>query len=348
MRGEKAFFKNKTVMITGGTGSIGSEVLKYLIPLKPKKIIIFSRDEYKQHRLKYKYVDHKEVNYFLGDIRDPERVLVASRDVDILFHCAALKHVPVSEEMPEEFVKTNILGSINVAKAAARNDILTVVSVSTDKAVDSSNVMGLTKAIQERIFVSSGIRNGNTKQRFINVRFGNVIGTHGSLFPIFYHQIVNDIPLTVTDPNMTRFFMSSAEAAELIFWAAVHGKDSEIVIKRMKSVSIADVINMFTKVLKKKKRYPINVIGTRVGEKMHERLITEEELYRMQMKKDHFVIIPYSIVDLRENTRTFSYKQSPKIEVFSSDYAGNRMTVRELEPYVRDFTQDISHSLDYI
>lgn len=348
MQSKKTFFKNKTILVTGGTGSIGSEVVKALISLGPKEVIVFSRDEYKQHQLRYKYSKYKNISYIIGDVRDLEKIMSVSRGVDMLFHCAALKHVPVSEEMPEEFIKTNIIGSLNVVKAAIQNNISCVVSVGTDKAVNPSNVMGLTKAIQEKIIISHGGHKGSIKHRFTNVRFGNVIGTHGSLFPIFYHQIINGIPLTVTDPNMTRFFMSKTEAVDLIFWAAMNGKDGEVVIKRMKSVKIVSIIESFLKVLKKKNNYPINKIGTRVGEKIHEHLITEDELYRISARGDYYIITPYSTDDLRENVLTTRKEKLPKMRYFSSSEEQNYMNQKDLEDYLKYFTADIRNSLDFI
>ena len=225
MSDKDTFFVDKTIMVTGGTGSIGSEVLRRLVDLDAKQIIVYSRDEYKQHQLKYKYANIKNIKYLIGDVRDLESLTFATQGVDILFHCAALKHVPISEEMPEEFIKTNVIGAINVTKAAMQNKIPCVVSISTDKVVNPSNVMGLTKAIQEKIFISHSINYKNSMQKFVNVRFGNVIGTHGSLFPIIHHQIVNNLPVTVTESDMTRFFMSPNEAVDLIFWAAKNVED---------------------------------------------------------------------------------------------------------------------------
>lgn len=348
MPNQNDFFKNKKILITGGTGSIGSEVLKFLISLNPKEIVIFSRDEYKQHQLRYKYSKQENIRYVLGDIRDLEKLSSESKGVDILFHCAALKHVPVSEEMPEEFIKTNIIGSINVAKAAICNNVPCVVSVSTDKAVNPSNVMGLTKAVQEKIFISQGVNNRDSKQRFINVRFGNVIGTHGSLFPIFYHQIKNNIPLTVTDHNMTRFYMSPEEAVNLIFWAAINGKDGEIVIKKMKAVKIIDIMRHFLDLLGKNKNYPIKKIGTRVGEKMHEHLITEEELLRVKAKDGYFVISPYNVMDLKKNVLSVNPAAKLRISNFSSSDKQNSMSVKELENYLRNFIDNVKNSSEFI
>ncbi|MCX7124318.1 MAG: SDR family NAD(P)-dependent oxidoreductase [Gammaproteobacteria bacterium] len=252
------FFKDKNVLIIGGTGSIGSQILSRLAEYQCKSITIFSRDEYKQYILRNKYSDNGKIKFILGDIRDFESINSACQHIDIVFHCAALKHVPISEEMPEEFIKTNILGSLNVYKATINNKIAPVVSVSSDKAVYPSNLMGLTKAVQEKIFSSNRVKSNESTFRFVNVRFGNVIGTHGSLFPILYHQIMNDKPITLTSAQMTRFFMSSKEAIDLILWASINGKNGETVIKKMKSVYISNLIKQFLSVLKKPLDYPVH------------------------------------------------------------------------------------------
>jgi len=349
MSNDENFFFNKTVMITGGTGSIGSEVLRRLTLLNTKEIIVFSRDEYKQHQLKFKHADIKNIKYIIGDIRDKESLISASKGVDILFHCAALKHVPISEEMPEEFIKTNILGAINVQKAALENKIPSVVSISTDKVVNPSNVMGMTKAIQEKVFAAHSIDNDNSTQKFVSVRFGNVIGTHGSLFPIFYHQILNDIPVTVTESDMTRFFMSPDEAVDLIFWAAKSGRDGEIIIRKMKSVKIVDVLDYFLKELKKGEDYPIKRIGIRPGEKKHEHLITAEELFRYREQGDYIIVSHYREKDLEKNTLTLS-QTSKKLDLneFYSDNQQNYMTKSELKAYIDNYIKKANGAANYI
>ena len=332
------FFKDKRILVTGGTGSIGSEVLRRLVDFEAKEIIVYSRDEYKQHQLRYKYASRKNIKFIIGDVRDLERMIAVSRKVDIIFHCAALKHVPISEEMPEEFVKTNILGAINLSKAAIENKVPVVISISTDKVVNPSNVMGLTKAIQEKIFISQCMSGNDSNQRFANVRFGNVIGTHGSLFPIFHHQMVNDQPLTVTDLDMTRFFMSADEAVDLIFWAAINAGNGETVIRKMKSVKISEIISCFAKELDKPADYPVKMIGIRPGEKNHEYLISGEEVFRYRSQEEYIVISPYQVVDLERNALS-SKKTTQKIglEDFYSDYSNNFMTEVELRNYVRNY-----------
>lgn len=337
----KTFFKNKKILILGGTGSIGSQILKSLIPLKPKLIRIFSRDEYKQHKLRYQYMDSKIIDYTLGDIADLDSLMYTSQNFDIVFHCAALKHVSISEEMPEAFIKTNILGSLNVKKAAIQNKIPLTVSISTDKAVDPTNVMGLTKSIQEKIFSSHFLKEKNPRIKFVTVRFGNVIGTHGSLFPILYHQIKNHKAITITHPEMTRFYMSPEEAIDLIFWASINGKDGEIIIKKMKSARIITIVEQFLKEMKKKKTWPIKYIGIRVGEKIHESLVTEDNLYRTKEKNGYYIVKPYTpmaIIADKMITENTTIEERMK---FNSNFRKNFLSEGELQNYIRNFLKDI-------
>jgi len=345
----KKFFANQSILLIGGTGSIGSKILEALITYKPKKIKIFSRDEYKQHQLRYTYAHLANIEYYLGDIRDIESLRLVAKNTDVLFHCAALKHVPMSEEMPEEFIKTNILGSLNIKKVALEHEIPTVVSISTDKAVESTNVMGLTKAIQEKIFSSHVLKEEkNNNMRFVNVRFGNVIGTHGSLFPILYHQIKNNIPITITVGEMTRFFMSEHEAIQLVLWSALYGEDGSTVIKKMKSVRVDKLIQTFIKQLTQKNNYPVQTIGIRVGEKIHESLISAHELPRTTEKNGFYSISPYSKKEIAANVIKPLKRESLALETFSSNNAANTMKDKELIAYIDRYISDVSKNTNYI
>lgn len=340
-------FKDKKILLTGGTGSIGSEVLKNLLSFSPKLVRVYSRDEYKQHKLKHRYDQKEPIQYVIGDVRDKDAVYEASKGIDIIFHCAALKHVPISEEMPEEFIKTNIFGSINIKKAATEHNIPLVVSISTDKAVSSLNVMGLTKAIQEKIFGSSYYQFG-MKTRFVNVRFGNVIGTHGSLFPIIYHQIKNKLPITITHPEMTRFYMSKQEAADLIFWAAMNGNNGETIVKKMKSIIIKDLVPIFISKLNLGSTYPQKNIGVRVGEKMHEELINEDEIYRIKEDSTYYTIQPYKVGELQDNILDSPQNQMHDLHSFSSQNPNNYLTEQEICKYIDDFIEDIESQNTYL
>lgn len=333
-------FKNKKILIIGGTGSIGSHILKSLIPYSPKTIRVFSRDEYKQYRLRYTYSDSANIEYFLGDVRDFASVLTASSGCDLVFHCAALKHVPPSEEMPEEFIKTNILGSLNVKKSSIVNKIPITVSISSDKAVDPGNLMGLTKAVQEKIFSSHLLKEKTPGVKFVNVRFGNVIGTHGSLFPIIYHQILKKKPVTITDPQMTRFFMSQKEAIDLIFWAVKFGNDGDVVVRKMRSAKVEDIVKNFFSILNISKKHPIRYLGVRIGEKMHEYLITEDNVYRTQEKDGYFIVSPYRPTDIDKNIIIKKTKALSERNKFFSNYKTNLMPQKQLKAYIRSYIKE--------
>lgn len=334
------FFNNKKILILGGTGSIGSQILKSIITHNPQQIRIFSRDEYKQYKLRYKYNENPNIEYYLGDIRDLDSVLTASKDCDIIFHCAALKHVPPSEEMPEEFIKTNILGSLNVKKCAIANKVPITVSISTDKAVDPGNLMGLTKAVQEKIFSSHFLKEKTPGVKFVNVRFGNVMGTNGSLFPTIYQQILHNKPITITDPEMTRFFMSKKEAIDLIFWATIHGNDGDVIVKKMKSIKIDNLIKHFFSVLKINKSYPIKYLGIRVGEKMHEYLVTEDNVYRTMEKDGYFIVSAYRPIDIENNIILKKTILLTERDKFYSNVKTNLMSDKDVEQYIRDYLRD--------
>lgn len=342
------FFRGKQILILGGTGSIGKEILHSLIKFKPKLIKVFSRDEYKQHKLRYKYFDVQNLDYVLGDIRDLDSLISASKGMDIIFHTAALKHISISEEMPEEFIKTNVLGSLNVKKATLLNKIPLTVSISSDKAVDPTNLMGLTKGVQEKIFSSHYLKERTKGIKFITVRFGNVIGTHGSFFPIIYHQIINKQPITITYLEMTRFYMSQKEATDLIFWSAINGKDGEIIIKKMKSATIQTIVKSFLSVLKKKKNWPLKHIGIRVGEKMHESLITEDNLYRIKEMNGYYIVSPYNKSDIISNQLLIDSGNIHVRKKFISNNPNNYFTKKEIINHIEDFIREKKREKDII
>ncbi|MDD5659462.1 MAG: polysaccharide biosynthesis protein [Actinomycetota bacterium] len=297
-------FDGKTVLITGGTGSLGKILTKRLLNCengKPKKIIIFSRDEAKQHfmRLEYQcktkstdeiiYNNFKQLLEFrIGDIRDYHTVLSALRGVDIVINAAALKQVPACEYFPYEAVKTNIMGAENLVKAIMENNlgVDTVVGVSTDKACKPVNVMGMTKSIQERIFIGANILCPNT--RFICVRYGNVLASRGSVIPLFFEQIKSGGPVTLTTKEMTRFLLSLDEAVNLIFNAIENARAGETFIPKVSSSLIYNI----AKALIGQRKIKIEITGIRPGEKIHEILISEEEGHRSFDKGKYFIIKP--------------------------------------------------------
>jgi len=286
-------FEGKVVLVTGGTGSFGNQILKRLLKENPSEIRIFSRDEKKQFDMKQKYNGERIIRFFIGDVRDFDRVLEVTRGVDIIFHAAALKQVPNCEFNPMEAVKTNIIGADNVSRAAIINGAKVVVSISTDKAVKPVNVMGMTKAIQERVMINA---NGNGT-KFIVVRYGNVIGSRGSVIPFFKERIQRGEYLPITDLRMTRFLLTLDEAIGLVFKAVSEGKGGEVFVKKMPAARVVDIARVMAKAITGREDYPIKEVGIRPGEKIHEVLVSEEEMKRAIETENHYIIYPYGKID---------------------------------------------------
>lgn len=299
------FFKNKTVLVTGGTGSFGEYLVRHLLKFFPRKIIVFSRDEWKQHMLRRDLSAFADrLTFVIGDVRNFATLLVVCRGVDIIYHAAAMKHVPICEENPMEAVYTNVHGAFNLREAAIQNGVQKVIAISTDKAVRSVNVMGMTKAIQERILLFAH-KTGKTV--FTCVRFGNVVGSRGSVVPLFKDQINKNDPLTITDPNMTRFLISLEDAMDLVFTATTEGKGREIFVKKMPVARIASIAGVMSKALTGREEYPVKIIGPREGEQLYETLVSEEEMPRTVETNDYFIIYPYGekVPRLRRNYKEY-------------------------------------------
>jgi UDP-glucose 4-epimerase len=314
-------FKEKVILITGGTGSFGNQILKHLLKENPSEIRIFSRDEKKQFDMKQKYYDER-IKFLIGDVRDFNRVLEVTKGVDIVFHAAALKQVPNCEFNPMETVKTNIIGADNVRRASIIDGVQVVVSISTDKAVKPVNVMGMTKAIQERIMINSN----SSGSRFIVVRYGNVIGSRGSVIPFFKERIEKREYLPITDLKMTRFLLTLDEAISLVFKAALKGKGGEVFVKKMPAAKVIDVAKVMAKALTGKDDYPIKEVGIRPGEKIHEVLVSEEEMKRAVETETHYIIYPYGKID------------SPKLLRDIDEYTSfntERLNKKEIEALLR-------------
>ncbi|MEM3473752.1 MAG: SDR family NAD(P)-dependent oxidoreductase [archaeon] len=293
---------NKVVLVTGGTGSFGRQILSRLLKEKVKEIRIFSRDEEKQTKLREEIKDNR-VTYIIGDIRDYYRIREALEGVDIVFNAAALKQVPNCEFNPMEAVKTNILGAENVRRASIENKVEVVVSISTDKAVKPVNVMGMTKAIQERLMTSE--TSLNTK--FVVVRYGNVIGSRGSIIPIFKEKLLKGYPLPITNFEMTRFLITLEEAVDLVFKAIRDSKGGEIFVKKLPSAKVVDIAKVMAKAYTGKENYPLEEIGIRPGEKIHEVLVSEEEMQRTLEDENHFIIFPYTSNIKNMHSQLFEY-----------------------------------------
>ena len=279
-------FKNKTIMITGGTGSFGKALLEKILNLKVKEVIIFSRDEKKQEDLRLKY-NKKNIKFIIGDVRDYKSIRESSKGVDFLFHAAALKQVPSCEFFPIEAVNTNIIGTENTLNAAIENSIKRVIVLSTDKAVYPINAMGISKAMAEKIAISKS-RYGKKKTIICITRYGNVMGSRGSVIPLFKNQIDTDKPITITNPNMTRFLMTLEESVELVLYAFKYGKPGDIFVKKSPATSINILAKAISTILKSDSK-PI-IIGTRHGEKNYETLISKEESLRLKDLKSFYKI----------------------------------------------------------
>jgi UDP-N-acetylglucosamine 4,6-dehydratase len=275
-------FKNKILLITGGTGSFGNAVLNRFLDTDISEIRIFSRDEKKQDDMR------KRFNSDIGDVRDPQSVSNVVRGVDYVFHAAALKQVPSCEFYPLEAVKTNVLGTENVLEAAINHGVQKVVCLSTDKAVYPINAMGISKAMMEKVIVAKS-RNVPQGMTICTTRYGNVMASRGSVIPLFCRQIIEGKALTVTDPNMTRFMMTLDDAVDLVLHAFEHGSNGDIFVQKAPGATI-DVLTKAIFNLMGKPEHQVNVIGTRHGEKLYEALCSREEMFVAQDQGEYFRI----------------------------------------------------------
>ncbi len=303
MEGER-IFEGKRVLVTGGTGSMGKVLVRRILSGEwgtPRKIIVMSRDEAKQHDMRVSYLSKRvstdeviyrnftqTLEFRIGDVRNYADVCSAIRDVNIVVNAAALKQVPACEYFPSQAISTNCLGAENIVRAISENEfpVETVVGISTDKACKPINVMGMTKALQERIFTSANIL--NPKTRFICVRYGNVLASRGSVIPLFHHQIENGGPVTVTVPEMTRFLLSLSDAVDTVIAAIRSAKPGETFIPRAPSAQVMNI----AKALVGQRPIEIKVTGVRPGEKMHEIMVSEEEIKHTIQRGNYYVILP--------------------------------------------------------
>jgi len=316
-------FKNKTLLITGGTGSFGNAVLNKFLNSDIKEVRIFSRDEKKQDDMRRKYQSSK-IKYFIGDVREKNSINQAMIGVDLVFHAAALKQVPSCEFYPLEAVKTNILGTENVLNSAISNKIETVICLSTDKAVYPINAMGVSKAMMERVFVAKSRVSGKTK--IIGTRYGNVMASRGSVIPLFLSQIQNNKPITITDPNMTRFMMTLDHAVDLVLFAFKKGNSGDIFVQKSPSTTLEELANTLKIIYNSNTK--IKKIGIRHGEKMHETLLSREERLTSEDLGNYFRI-PSDNRDLNYDKYFFKGMPSKKLEEFNS-YNTKRLTQKEL------------------
>jgi len=311
-------FENKSILITGGTGSWGNELTTQLLEMNPRQIIIYSRSELNQVNMKRKF-NNNRLKFIIGDVRDYNSIQQATKNVDYIFHLAALKHVPVCEEQPYEAMKTNIVGIENLIRVAIENQVSKVIDVSTDKSVEPINVYGMTKAIGEKLIIHANTLTNKTK--FVCIRGGNVLGTNGSVVPYFIDQVKRFNEITITDTNMTRYFLTLRQAIQLLFKATDSSIGGETFVMKMPGYKIIDI----AKVIQNQfgdENCKIRIIGKRPGEKLHEVLISRYEVENAYIyDENYFVILPQlDIEGLKEYYRKKNLEALNKKEYSSNDY----------------------------
>jgi len=314
----KNFFKNKSLLLTGGTGSFGKAFVKYLLKEKVplKKIIIFSRDELKQFEMNkiFNEKKYKNIRYFIGDVRDKERLKLAINNVDIIVHAAALKQVPIAEYNPFEFIKTNVLGAQNLIECCLGSSVTRVIALSTDKASSPINLYGATKLCSDKIFIAANNIIGKQNIKFAVVRYGNVMGSRGSVLDTFFEQSKNRI-VSITDKNMTRFNINMKEAIDLTIYSLMNLKGGEIFVPKIPSFRIIDLAKAISKESK------IKIIGIRPGEKIHEEMISAHDSSDVYDLGKYYVIVPnylknkYSLKKIVK--KGFSYNSDNNPELLS-------------------------------
>ena len=297
-------FNGKKVLITGGTGSLGTALTERLLKTDVDTVRIFSRDELKQSQMEAKFND-KRLRFLIGDVRDKERLETALEDIDIVIHAAALKQVPVIEYNPFEAIKTNVVGAQNVVDACLQSNVKFALAIGTDKAVSPFNAYGATKLLMEKIFILANYYKGSHKIKFACVRYGNVLGSRGSLVPTLVNQIKSDKKITITDPNMTRFNITMNEALDLILRVIKNARGGEVFIPKLKAYKIIDMKNAILEILKSKAK--TQKISIRPGEKFHEVLINENEIRKTYESKYDYIIYD-------NNTQNYSYEKIPNIK----------------------------------
>jgi UDP-N-acetylglucosamine 4,6-dehydratase/5-epimerase len=305
-------FKNKVLLIAGGTGSFGNAVLKKFLTTDIKEIRIFSRDELKQDDMRKFYNDDK-IKFYIGDVKDKNSIDDAMRGVDYVFHAAALKQVPSCEFYPMQAVKTNIIGTENLLNSAISAGVKKVIALSTDKAVYPINAMGISKAMMERVIVSKGRNVKNTT--IICTRYGNVMASRGSVIPLFMDQVKNGKPITITDPDMTRFMMSLDQAVDLVLFAFENGKSGDIFVQKSPAATVGLLAQTMRNILGVPD-HEIKIIGTRHGEKLYETLLTKEEMVKA-IDMGGYYRIP---ADTRSLNYTKFFEKGEKVVTESSEY----------------------------
>ncbi len=320
-------FDGKKLLITGGTGSFGNAVMKRFLNTNIEEIRIFSRDEKKQDDMRKLYKNDK-LKFYLGDVRDIVSVKNAMHDIDYIFHAAALKQVPSCEFFPLEAVKTNVLGTENVLSCAIEMGVKKVICLSTDKAAYPINAMGISKAMMEKVFIAKSKTVDSKKTLICGTRYGNVMASRGSVIPLFIDQIKNGQPLTVTDPNMTRFLMSLEEAVELVVFAFQNGEAGDIFVQKSPASTISDLAQAVKELFNSDNK--IRVIGTRHGEKLYETLLTKEEHF-VAMDMGNFYKVPADKRDLNYDKYFIEGDQNLSSEEEYNSHNTERLNVEQIK-----------------
>ena len=329
-------FKDKIILITGGTGSFGNAVLERFLDSKIKEIRIFSRDEKKQHDLRIK-LNNPKVRFYIGDVRDPDSIETVMNGVDYVFHAAALKQVPSCEFFPMEAVKTNVVGTRNIISSAIKNKVKKIICLSTDKAAYPINTMGISKALMEKIAIAESRNVHNNETIICLTRYGNVMASRGSVIPLFIEKIKSGQPLSITDPKMTRFLMSLGDAVDLVLYAYKHGEQGDLFIQKSPSADLMTIATALKEIFDCNKEFEI--IGSRHGEKLHETLCTREEMMKAESLENYFRIAA--------DNRTLNYSKyfsegDKEISSFT-DYNSNNTHKLNLKE-----TKDLLMTLDVV
>jgi UDP-N-acetylglucosamine 4,6-dehydratase/5-epimerase len=330
-------FKDKVLLITGGTGSFGNAVLEQFLDSNLKEIRIFSRDELKQDQMRKKY-NNSKLKFYIGDVRDYHSVLNCVRGVDFIFHSAALKQVPSCEFYPLEAVKTNVLGTENVLEAAIISKVKKVVCLSTDKAVYPINAMGISKAMMEKVMVAKSRTADSTQTVICGTRYGNVMASRGSVIPLFLRQIFSNKPISITDPNMTRFMMTLGDAVDLVLHAFTHGVNGDIFVQKAPAATIDTLVKALLQITGKDD-YPVEIIGTRHGEKLYEALCSREEMFVAQDQTGYYRIPS----DERDLNYSKFHEEGDKNLSLIEDYNSHNTELLDVDGMIK-----LLHKLEFI
>lgn len=331
-------FRGKNILVTGGTGSIGSAIVRKALQYEPEAVRVLSNDENGLFNLEQELEDYPNLRFLIGDVKDKERLRRAVESIDFVFHAAALKHVPLCEYNPFEAVKTNVLGTQNLIEVAIDEEVDKFIAISSDKAVNPVNVLGATKLLAERLTISANYYKGLRKTAFSCVRFGNVLDSRGSVAPLFREQIEKGGPVTITDPDMTRFVMSISKAVDLVFKAAEIAQGGEIFILKMPALRIGDLAEVMIEELAPQyghvpESIELEIIGKRSGEKNHEELLTEDEAASACETEDMF-IISQIIENQEQKTMPIKRYTSDKATLLTREET--RRMLRESLPYLSE------------